>query len=137
FGIATGVIGVMLVAALRSVRLALVALVPNFLPILVVMGLVGWLGLRLNMGAAMIAAVSIGLSVDSSIHYLNTFARLRRGGHSVRQALHETHQSVGRAAFFSTIALMAGFLALAGSQFVPTIYFGVLVSLAMLGGLIG
>jgi predicted RND superfamily exporter protein len=89
------------------------------------------------MGAAMIAAVSIGLSVDSSLHYLAEFNRQRRSGQTVDEALHSSHQSVGRAAVFSTLALIVGFTALAQSQFVPTIYFGVLVSLAMLGGLLG
>jgi predicted RND superfamily exporter protein len=137
FGVATAVILPMLVVALRSVRLALVAFVPNVLPILMVMGLIGWLGLRINMGAAMIAAVSIGLSVDSSLHYLAEFQRQREQGLSLDEALHRSHQSVGRAAVFSTLALVVGFSALVQSQFVPTIYFGALMSLAMLGGLIG
>jgi predicted RND superfamily exporter protein len=89
------------------------------------------------MGAAMIAAVSMGLSVDSSIHYLMDFSRLRKAGHTLEQALHDTHQIVGRAAFFSTLALIIGFGALASSEFVPTIYFGVLIALAMIGGLLG
>jgi hypothetical protein len=137
FGVATAAILPMLYAALRSVPLTLVAFVPNALPITMVMGLMGWLGFRINMGAAMIAAVSIGLSVDSSLHYLVEFKRLRRDGLSLVEALHASHQSVGRAAVFSALALVVGFSALVQSEFVPTIYFGVLVSLAMLGGLIG
>jgi predicted RND superfamily exporter protein len=137
FGVATAAILPMLYAALRSVPLTLVAFVPNALPITMVMGLMGWLGFRINMGAAMIAAVSIGLSVDSSLHYLVEFKRLRREGLSLVEALHASHQSVGRAAVFSALALVVGFSALVQSEFVPTIYFGVLVSLAMLGGLIG
>ena len=117
--------------------LALIALVPNVLPILAVLGAMGWLGVRVNMGAAMIAAVSMGLSVDSSIHYITSFRRARSGGLSVAKALEEVQQSVGRAVVYSTIALIVGFLALCTSQFVPTIYFGSLVSLAMLGGLFG
>ena len=143
FGVALVGIGLMMVAALRSVRLALVALVPNALPILIVMGLMGWWGatgesdVKVNMGAAMIAAVSMGLSIDSSIHYITAFQRARREGHSLRRALETVHQSVGRAMFFSTLALIVGFAVLCTSQFVPTIYFGVLVSLAMIGGLAG
>jgi hypothetical protein len=68
----------MLIVAFRSLRLALIALVPNMLPIYVVMGLMGWLGLRMNMGAAMIAAVSMGQTVDSSLHYIVCFQRARR-----------------------------------------------------------
>jgi predicted RND superfamily exporter protein len=137
FGVATAAITPMLLVALRSIPLTLIAFVPNALPITMVMGLMGWLGFRINMGAAMIAAVSIGLSVDSSLHYLVDFKRMRQEGLSLHEALHASHQSVGRAAIFSTLALVIGFSALAQSQFVPTIYFGVLVSLAMLGGLVG
>jgi predicted RND superfamily exporter protein len=117
--------------------LAAIALVPNALPILVVMGAMGWLGLKINMGAAMIAAVSLGLSVDSSIHYLTSFQRARRAGKSVHDSLTEVQQTVGRAVVFSTLALIVGFAVLTTSDFVPTIYFGTLVSLAMLGGLAG
>ncbi len=137
FGVATAGIFLMVLLAFRSVSLALISLVPNALPILIVTGLLGWLDLRINMGAAMIASVSMGLAVDSSIHYLTAFRRHRAAGLSTGEALHAVHQSVGRAMVFSTLALMVGFSALALSRFVPTIYFGVLVGLTMLGGLLG
>lgn len=130
-------VGIMMTLAFRSALLALIALVPNVLPILGVLGAMGWLGARVNMGAAMIAAVSMGLSVDSSIHYITSFQRARATGLTVAQAIADVQQSVGRAAVYATIALVVGFLALCTSQFVPTIYFGALVSLAMLGGLLG
>jgi predicted RND superfamily exporter protein len=142
FGLAALGIGLMLIIALGDVRLALIALVPNALPIFFTLGLMGWLSLlnpalKLNMGAAMIAAVSMGLSVDSSIHYLLSYQRARRQGFEVLPALHVAQQGVGRALVFSTLALIVGFSVLALSEFIPTVYFGVLVSLAMLGGLLG
>jgi predicted RND superfamily exporter protein len=137
FAAATAGIFVMLLIAFRSLKLALVALVPNAFPIFVLMGLLGWLGFRINMGAAMIAAVSMGLSVDSSIHYLVSFRRARRSGKTVAAALADVQQTVGQAVIFSTLALIVGFTVLITSEFVPTIYFGSLVSLAMLGGLVG
>jgi uncharacterized protein len=137
FGIATAGVAVMLLIAFRSIRWTLIALVPNALPIVMVMGLLGWLGLKINMGAAMIAAVSMGLSVDSSIHYLVSYRRERLAGKSVSAALHLVQQSVGRGAVLSTLALIVGFMVLCTSEFVPTIYFGSLVSLAMFGGLVG
>lgn len=137
FGIATASIGLMMLVAFRSPVLALVALVPNALPILMVLGMMGWIGMKINMGAAMIAAVSMGLSIDSSIHYIISFRRARMAGQTVHGSLAEVQQSVGRAVVFSTLALIVGFTVLATSQFVPTIYFGVLVSLSMLGGLAG
>jgi predicted RND superfamily exporter protein len=79
----------------------------------------------------------MGLSIDSSIHYLSAFRRARRRGKPVRDALHEVHHSVGRALVFATLALIVGFSVLCNSHFVPTVYFGALVSLSMLGGLLG
>jgi len=117
--------------------MASIALVPNVMPILIVTGLLGWLGLKVNMGAAMIAAVSMGLSIDSSIHYITSFRRARAGGLAVGDALAVVNRSVGRAMIFSILALVVGFTTLATSEFVPTIYFGTLVSLTMLGGLAG
>ncbi|MGI6415061.1 MAG: efflux RND transporter permease subunit [Thermoguttaceae bacterium] len=137
FLIATGAIWLMMLAALRQWLLALIALVPNILPIFVVLGMMAWLGLKLNMGAAMIAAVSVGLSIDSSVHYLTSFRRARDQGMTLAEALGAVQQTVGRAVVFSTIALVAGFAVLSTSQFVPTIYFGALVGLSMLGGLAG
>ncbi|MBI2479562.1 MAG: MMPL family transporter, partial [Planctomycetia bacterium] len=137
FGVAAAGIFLMMTIAFRNLLYAAIAMVPNALPILLVLGLMGWLDLRINMGAAMIAAVSMGLSVDSSIHYITSFQRARRDGKAVVEALDEVQQTVGLAVVFSTLALIAGFSILCTSEFVPTIYFGVLVSLSMLGGLIG
>ncbi len=137
FAVAMTGIAMVMFIAIRDFRLALVALIPNAIPILLVNGLIGWMGLRINMGAAMIAAVSLGLSIDSSIHYLYAYRRARSRGRSQRESLEEVQQSVGRALVFSTVSLIVGFSVLATSQFVPTVYFGVLISLTMLGGLIG
>jgi uncharacterized protein len=137
FGIAAAAIGLMMLVAFRSVRLAIIALLPNLLPMFLATGVMGWLGLRMNMGAAMIAAVSVGLSVDSSVHYLTDYLRARRQGKSLCDALHDAHQGAGRAMTFATLALMIGFSALCFSQFLPIVYFGALMCLAMLGGLAG
>jgi uncharacterized protein len=137
FIVATIVVGLMIIIALRDWRLTAVTFVPNIFPSLILFGVMGWLGLRVNMGAAMIAAVSIGLSVDSSVHYTMFYLRQRRLGLGLEEALHRAQDSVGRAAVFSTLALTVGFGALVVSDFIPTIYFGVLVSLSMIGALVG
>ena len=107
------------------------------LPIMIVTGLMGWLGIEINMGAAMIAAVSMGLSVDSSVHYITEYLESRREGYSSEESLARVHQRVGRAVVFSTTALVAGFSALIFSQFIPLVYFGALMGLTMVGGSIG
>ena len=137
FAISVGAIVAMLALALQSMRLAAVAILPNVLPIVLLFGGLGWLELRINMGAAMIAAVSVGLSVDGSIHYLVDYQRRRRLGTERDQALEQVQRAVGQATVLATLALVVGFGTLASSEFVPTIYFGTLVGLSMLGGLVG
>jgi predicted RND superfamily exporter protein len=137
FGIATVSIWLMMTVAFRSVWLAAIAMIPNGLPILVVSGLMGWFGLRINMGAAMIAAVSMGLAVDASIHYIADFLEARRRGHTIYESIDMAHQSAGRAAVFATLSLVVGFSALWFSQFIPLVYFGALVGLTMVGGMLG
>lgn len=143
FGVAILGIGLLMWIAFRSLRLALIALVPNTIPVMVVLGAMGWLAatawpaLRINMGTAMIAAVTLGLSIDSSIHYILRFQNGLRRGLDADAALEEVQQSVGKSLVFSTLALAVGFAVLATSRFIPTVYFGALVTLAMLGGLVG
>ncbi len=143
FGVAVIGIGLLMTVAFGDLRLALIALVPNAFPILVVLGSMGWVShwfwpeLKINMGTAMIAAVSMGLSIDSSIHYILGFQRALRTGVSRDEALHRVQRQVGKALVLATLALAVGFSVLATSRFVPTVYFGALVTLAMLGGLAG
>lgn len=137
FALATAGIYLVMVIATRSLLLGLATLLPNALPILLVLGGIGWLETRANMGVAMIAAVSLGLSVDSSIHYLLHYQRRRRSGASPKKALRSAQENVGLAVVLATVALVAGFLSLCLSEFVPTVVFGSLASLTMLGGLIG
>ncbi|MBC7353836.1 MAG: MMPL family transporter, partial [Thermogutta sp.] len=106
------------------------------LPIVVLMGALGWMGLRINMGSAMMAAVSLGLSVDASIHYLTAFQRALKAGRTIRRALREAQNTVGPATVYAALALVVGFLSLTRSQFVPTADFGILISWTMMGGLV-
>ncbi len=143
FLIAVTGIGLTMLVAFRSLRLALIALIPNALPVLIVSGLMGWIkwlgwyDFRINMGSAMIAAVSLGLSIDSSIHYIFAYLRAKKLGASESDAIKSAHGTVGLSMIFATLALIVGFSVLATSKFTPTVYFGSLVSLAMLGGLLG
>ena len=137
FAWASAGIFAMMWAAFRSWKLALASMLPNLLPIGVVLGGLGWAGVPVNIGTAMIASVSVGLTVDGNVHYIAAYLRQRRAGATRREALTTAHATVGRAMTFAVLALACGFAALTFSQFVPLIYFGALVSLAMLGGLAG
>lgn len=137
FLLATGGIGAMMAVAFRSVRIGLALLVPNVVPIVLVIGTMGWIGLPVNIATAMIASVSMGLTVDCSIHYVFGYRRARAAGRPMFDAMRETHESVGLALVFANLALIIGFSVLALSHFIPLIHFGVLVSVAMLSGLAG
>lgn len=137
FGVSAIGILAMTTLAFRDLRLGFVAFAPNLVPILIVLGVMGWIGLRINVATAMIGSISMGLVVDFSIHYLNRFRQERRSGHSFYEAMARTHMSTGKAMVFANLALMIGFGVLATSRFVPTMHFGALVSLAILGGLLG
>ncbi len=135
----TSAIGIFICVALatRSWAVGVIALFPNLFPLVLVVGGMGWCGVPINIGTAMIASVSFGLTVDASLHYLAEYLELRRAGRNHHDAVLATHGNVGRALVFSNLALIFGFAVLALSNFIPLVYFGVLVSLAMFGGLVG
>lgn len=137
FVIAAVGIGTMMAIAFRSLTIGVISLLPNLFPIVLVIGSMGWLGLPINIATAMIASVSMGLTVDCSIHYLSAYRIARQAGASVPEALEHTQTQVGRALVFANVALVAGFSVLTLSHFIPLVYFGILVSAAMLGGLAG
>ncbi len=135
--LAAALIFVQMTLAYRRVSLGISLLVPNIFPIVFVIGVMGWLGMKVNIATAMIASVSMGLTIDSSIHYLDGYRSARGTGMSFGNALRSTHASVGLALTLTNFALVTGFTVLTLSHFVPLIYFGILVSVAMIGGLIG
>lgn len=137
FGYAVAAIVLMLMFAFRDWRLGLIALIPNAAPILIVVGVMGWAGLKVNVATAMLASVSMGLAVDFSIHYLYRFQHELRAGKSFNDAIRDAHGSVGLAMVLANFALVIGFSTLVISEFLPTVHFGLLVSVAMLGGLAG
>lgn len=137
FLIAASGVSLTMAVAFRSLRIGVISLIPNVLPILLVVGGIGLLRMPVNIGTAMIASVSMGLAVDSTIHYVSTYDRFRRQGADHLGAVRAAHGSVGMALTLANIALILGFSVLTLSNFVPLIYFGVLVSVAMLGGLLG
>ena len=129
-------IAAMMTIAFRSLWIGLASLIPNVFPIVLVVGTMGWIGLPVNMATAMLACVSMGLTVDGTIHYLTSFRRAREHGATFSQALKDSHEDVGRAIVFATLALVVGFLVLIVARFVPLIHFGVLISVALTGGVI-
>lgn len=128
FATSSTLILLLLWLATGNVRLAFVALVPNILPVFLVLSLVGFTGGKINMGAAMIAAVSVGLSIDGSVHFLAGFQRTRRRYHTAQASSRHAAGRTGVPILFATVALMVGFGVMSTSDFVPTATFGALVA---------
>jgi len=135
--LAAGILVILMTVAFRRVAWGLALLIPNLFPIVLVIGAIGWTGMKINIATAMLASVSLGLTIDSSIHYLWGYRRFRQAGLDVSSALSQTHAEVGLALVWANIALVMGFSVLTLSHFIPLVYFGVLVSVAMIGGLVG
>lgn len=130
-----GAIGLMMAALLRSVFGALLALVPNVLPIVLAIGAMGWAGIPLDMATVMIASVSLGIGIDCAIHYLWRYeAELAKDG-DVKGALERTSGSIGTSILYTSLTSVVGFAVLAFSEFRPNAYFGVLTGVAMVAAL--
>ncbi len=123
--------------AVRSMKLALLAIVPSVVPILLLLGFLGFIGYSINLGAAMIAAVSVGLSIDGSIHYLYAYQQGVRRGKRPYLALQLAQRATGLPVTLATCALAVGLLTLVSSPLRPTSAFGLLSGVTMLGGLLG
>ncbi|MDG2221193.1 MAG: MMPL family transporter [Rubripirellula sp.] len=124
----------LLLMATRSISLATVSLLPNLLPVAIVLAVVGVLGGKINMGATMIAAVSVGLSIDGSVHFLAGYQRNRRRGHGERTSALHAAGTIGVPVFLATLALVIGFGVLGTSEFIPTATFGTLVAATLVIG---
>lgn len=134
FGVSAALIWILMVLANRSLRLASAALLPNLLPAFLVLAVTLLVGEKVNMGAAMIAAVSVGLSIDSSIHLMSHYRRRRMTDRPVSVVVVSAARQVGVAVCLSTLALVVGFGVLGGSEFIPTATFGTLVACTLVVG---
>jgi hypothetical protein len=137
FLIVVASIWLMLVILFRSPILATVVLIPQVLPVFVVLGTMGFAGIALDLVTVMIASVAMGVGIDAAIQYTVRFRKeLARFGDR-EAAIRASHATIGRAILIATSVNFAGFLVLFLSKFVPTVYFGLFTGLAMLMGLFG
>ena len=116
----------------RSLRLALIALVPNLLPITVMLGVMGWFRIPLDMMTITIAAISVGIAVDDTIHYIHRFRHEFGLRPDYLHAMQTCHNSVGHAMTYTSVTIILGFAILSLSNFIPTVAFGLLTGLVML-----
>jgi hypothetical protein len=136
FLLVVAAIWLMLVVLFRTPILATVVLIPQVLPVFVVLGTMGFAGIPLDLVTVMIASVAMGVGIDAAIQYTVRFRiELARLGDPVA-AIRASHSTIGRAILIATTVIFIGFLVLLLSKFVPTVYFGIFTGLAMLMGLI-
>lgn len=127
----------MIIALFRSVKIAAIAILPNILAAGTVLGAMGLVGIPLDMMTTTIAAIVVGVGVDQAIQYFYRYRLEFAHDHNYVAAMHRSHASVGRAMYYTSVTIIVGFSILMLSQFIPSIYFGVLTAFAMLMAIAG
>lgn len=126
----------MFILLFRAVRLSIATIVPNMIAAGLILGLMGWIGIPLDIMTITIAAISIGIGVDDSIHYVHRFREEYAIDQDYWAAIKRCHSSIGHALYYTTVTVVLGFSILVFSNFIPTIYFGLLSGLAMTAALV-
>lgn len=121
----------------KSVPMALIGIVPNLLAAGTVLSLMGWIGIPLDMMTITIAAITVGIAVDDTIHYIHRFETEFKLDQNYLASMERCHGSIGKAIYYTSVTITLGFSILSLSEFMPTIYFGLLTGVAMVVALIG
>ena len=129
-------ISIMFFVLFRNLTLAVIGVVPNFIAAFFILGIIGMLGIPLDMMTITIAAITIGIAVDNSIHYIYRFKEEFKKLKNYNKTVDKCHNTVGIAILNTSITIVFGFSILVLSNFIPTIYFGVFTGIAMLLALI-
>jgi hypothetical protein len=130
------VIFLMFIVLFRSLKLAMITIVPNLFSAAVVLGIMGIFSIPLDLMTITIAAISVGIAVDNSIHFVHRYRDEMAEKRDNLRAIDIATNNVGQAMFYTTIVITAGFLIMVFSNFVPTMYFGVLTAIAMVTALL-
>ncbi len=136
FSITFVIIGLIFLFLTRSFKNMLISMIPNVLPIAMVLGFMGWAGIKLDVATIMIASIALGIAVDDTIHFLSVFKKMPSGQGGYDQRIHSTLSSVGEAMIFASVVNMCGFAVLCFSDFGPMINFGLLSSVTIFFALI-
>ena len=122
---------IMFLILFRSIKIAFIALIANVIPISAIFGIMGWLNIPLDIMTITIAAISIGIGVDDTIHYIHRFKEEYKFDHNYIEAMKRSHESIGYAMYYTTLVVVVGFSVLVLSNLIPTIYFGLLTVVVM------
>ncbi len=124
-------IAMLMGALFRSLRMVVLALIPNLMPLLIIGGLMGWLGIDLKLSTSIVFTIAFGIAVDDTIHFMNRLSFELKAGKSLSLALKRSFLSTGKAILLTTAILVAGFMVLTSSEFLGTFYIGLLVSVTL------
>jgi len=140
YGLAFAMVGILMILLMGGLRRGLLAFTPNIIPILFTVGMMGWMGLPLNMLTSMVGCIIIGIAVDSTIHFMHHYRKVSEHEPDPRAAVRETLENVGRALTFTSMVLVGGFIVHTLDEFASSRYFGILlsfsISIALLANLV-
>ena len=137
FSMAFGVITVVMVLSLRSIKMGLLAMIPNLTPICIVFGVLGWIGFPVDIGMMMTGSIALGIAVDGTFHFLVRYQEQQRHMNDSAQAARSALLQTGAPIFKAAAIGGTGMLALGLSHFAPTARFGVLMAMLLFAALIG
>lgn len=130
FGFVVLVIFVIFLVIFKSLKLALISIIANLIPLCIVFGVMGFAQIPLDIMSITIASISIGIGVDDIIHYIHRYQEERKSK-GVIESIKASHASIGYAMYYTSFAIFLGFSVMVTSNFIPTIYFGLLTDLVM------
>jgi hypothetical protein len=131
------IIFIMFLILFRSLYLSIIGIIPNLLAASVVLGSMGLFSVPLDIMTITVAAISVGMAVDNTIHYIHRFKKEFTRSNNYQISMQNSHKTIGRAMFYTSLTIILGFLVFATSNFNPSVYFGFFVSLAMVMALLG
>ena len=123
---------IMFIILFRSLYMALIAMIPNLLSAASVLGIIGWSGIPLDIMTVTVAAISIGIGVDNTIHYVHRFLKEYELQKNYDLAIKNSHATIGRAMFYTSLTIVLGFMILVSSNFNPSVFFGIFTSFSMI-----
>jgi uncharacterized protein len=135
FLLAIGLIFTLMLFMLRDLRLTLIAIVPNLFPVLLLLGIMGYMGITLDIATATIAAIVLGFSIDDTIHFIYHYRHHKRLTANAYKAKKMTFQHIGNAIVFTSMVIFLGYMVLLFANVKTVYYFGLLTAISVLGAL--
>ncbi|AJQ97061.1 efflux RND transporter permease subunit [Gynuella sunshinyii] len=136
FSVALGTIIVCLLIVFRSVKTGLLSLIPSLTPLIIASGLMAVFNVYLDFGTMIVAAITIGIAVDDTIHIINDYTSARKSGMEIRDAIKKAIDHAGLAVMLTSIILLLAFIVMSFSSFMPNVYFGVFSAVIIIGALV-